>query len=312
MENKKILITGATGFIGKHTVDELLERGYKDITLIVRKSSNIEYFKDRKLKYVYADIADKESLDQIKDKIDIVIHAAGYVNNKDREGLWNINVEGTRNICQWAKDNNVERLVYLSSVAVISGNSDVPLKEGLPLKSTNLYGQSKLEAEIEARRFMDAGLSMVIVRPPMIYGPQEPHMTRLLLKMIKYRLLALPNGGKAMFHLSYVKNVTWFIAEAVSEDCLLNEAFFIADADVLTGHEVFAAFAKGLTVKEPKHLPNALTPIMTKLPFLGKKIKFFVKDRHYSIDKLRKVLKKEPPYKAQEVLVKTAKEWKWK
>lgn len=311
MLSKKILICGATGFIGKHTVDELLDRGYKDITLLVRKSSNTEYFKSKKLKFIYGDISDKESLNSIEDNFDIIIHAAGYVNNKKRDLLWKINVEGTRNICQWALDKKVSKLVYVSSVAVISGNTEVPLTEDLPLKSTNLYGQSKLEAEIVANEFMAKGLSMVIVRPPMIYGTHEPHMTKVLLKLIKWGVFMLPNSGRALFHLSYVKNIAWFLAEAICEDCLLGETFFIADNEVLSGKEVFGSFAKGLEVRSPHPLSERLTPMLIKLPFIGKRIKFFVKDRHYSIDKLKRILKKEPPFSAKESLEKTAKEWIW-
>lgn len=308
-KEKKILITGASGFVGRSLVLDLLDQGYANIYILVRNTSDISFLKEGSVKVLYGDVGDKESLFAIEDKFDVIYHCAGYVNNKDRDLLWRINVLGTENVCELAMAHNVERLIYVSSVAVISGNFDVPLNENLPYKATNLYGESKLEAERVAVNYMKGGLPMVIVRPPMIYGEDEPHMLSLLLSLIKKRIFFLPDKGQAKFHLAYVKNVSWFLAECLENSDVLGDTYFIADNEVLTGHETFAEMARVMGVKNPLRLPFWLTPLIVKLPVVGRSIKFFVKDREYSIDKLKNELGLKPPYSVYEGLENTVLHW---
>ena len=303
--NMRVLVTGATGFIGKNLVEDLLVCGFENLYVLVKETSDVSYLQTLSVKFVYADVGDRQSLFDIKESFDVVYHCAGCVNDKDRERLWKVNVEGTENICLFAKQQQVERLIYVSSVAVISGNFDVPLVEGLPYAATNLYGQSKLEGEEIAVRYRDEGLPMVIVRPPMIYGQDEPHMLKYIIKALRMNVLLMVNRGSARLHLGYVKNVSDFLVECGQNDKALGGVYFIADEEALMAAEVFKYIADGLGTRAPVLLPSFLTPFIVRIPKIGRRLKFFIKDRVYSLDKIKNELNYTPKYKASDMLIKT-------
>ena len=202
-----ILITGATGFIGRHLVKRLANEGKYNITCLIRTTSNIALLKPYNVEFIYADITDASALTKIKGDFDILYHCAALVYNDDPSTLDHINKVGTHNACELAYRLGVKRFVYLSSVAVVSGNDNVPLIEDLPYAATNKYGQSKIEAEKTVLEYRNKGVPTVILRPPMVYGPDEPHMMGALLKLLKYRLLPTINNGKNHLHMIYVENL---------------------------------------------------------------------------------------------------------
>jgi len=305
----RVLVTGATGFVGRNLVYELLDRGYTQIHVLARKTSDLSMFEHADVKVVYGDVTDALSLDAIGETFDAIVHCAGSVQNANAELLKRVNVEGSRNICEFAQKKNVKRLVYVSSVAVISGNHEVPLTEELPYAATNAYGRSKLEGERIALEYRQRYLPLVIVRPPMIYGEDEPHMFDKIMMLLKKGLLLLPNGGRSKLHLCYVRNVSWFLAECLTNHKALGGTFFVADPQILTGREVFGLLSDKVNCCDPVELPDWVTPCLTWLPFIGERIKFFAKDREYSIEKMHRELGLVPPYAARVSLAVTAHHW---
>lgn len=309
MKDKKILITGATGFIGRHLVEDLIDKGYnpKNIYAVVRRTSNINYLVKFHINFIYADISQEQEILSIDKDIDILFHAAAYVSSRNREYLFKVNVDGTKNVCNLARKLNVERFIYLSSVSVVSGNELNPLIEDLDFKHSNFYGESKIEAEKLVLQYRDESRKTVIIRPCMVYGPDEPHMQKLLLWMTKLWCFPLIDQGEKLFHLVYIKNVTFLLIEAMTNDKLLEGTFFVADEKVLTLKEVFNIWAKAINAFKPIVVPKKFTPFLIKLPFIGKKIKFFIKSRSYSIKKIKE-LGISLPYDAEKALFKSAKE----
>jgi len=301
-----ILITGATGFIGKNLVEGLFKKGRHTLFCFVRNSQKAKALEHFGGTFIYGDITQKTSLDKFLNyKIDVIFHTAGHVENKDPALLHRVNVLGSENICELALKLGVERLIHTSSVAIVSGNSQVPLTEGLPFKATNIYGESKIEGEKIVRKYREKGLRVVIVRPPIVYGEDEPHMLKLLLFITKHRLFPLIDKGKAKFHLGYVKNVAEAMIFLLNKKEALEGSFFVGDDEVLTVREVFDTLAKALGVKPLPNLPAWLKPIAISLPFIGRKINFFSKDRVYSLERI-KSLGFKSPYEARESLIKSA------
>ena len=300
-----ILITGATGFIGKNLVEGLFKEGGHTLFCFVRSSQKAKVLEPYQVKLIYGDITNKTSLDKLLNhKIDVIFHTAGYVESKDPTLLHRVNALGSGNICELALKLGVERLIYTSSVAVISGNTKTPLVEDLPFKATTIYGESKIEAEKVILKYREKGLNTVIVRPPMVYGEDEPHMLKVLLFITKYKLFPLINKGKAKFHLGYVKNVTEAMIFLLDKKEALKGSFFVGDEEVLTVREVFDTLARALKVKPLPNLPSWLEPTVISLPFIGRKLSFFAKDRVYSLERI-KSLGFRAPFKIRESLTKS-------
>ena len=301
-----ILVTGATGFIGGYLVRELLERGEFKVYCLVRNSKKAKPLLDLGAELIYGDITKFDSLEEIlKFKIDILFHCAGFVENRKRVLLHKTNVLGTENICKLAKELNTERMVYLSSVAVVSGNDCVPLHEDLPYKANNIYGESKIEAEKVVLNYRRKGLNVIIFRLPPVYGEAEPHLLKKIIYLLKLRMVPLINGGKNKLHLAYVRNVVQAILFSLDDKRFLEGTFFVADSEVLTTKEFFTILSKAVNVPSPRDIPKILSSFLYKLPFTRKKLGFFLKDRVYSTERIRN-LGFRPPYPARESLTKAA------
>lgn len=256
---------------------------------------------------IKANINDENLSSKLKQYgIDVIFHCAGSLDNKSRYLLNRINVEGTENVCRLALELNTERLVYLSSVAVVSGNQNIPLTENLPFCATNIYGESKLEAEKKVLEYRSKGLRVVILRPPMVYGPDEPHLSRLLLRLLRLRLLPLLRGGQSRFHLVYVENLVEAMIFSMDKEGFLEGAFFVADKEVLTTAQVFKIMSGAIGAKEPFMVGRKLEGLILRIPFVGKKLEFFAKDRVYSTQRIE-ALGFSCPYLARESLIKSAK-----
>jgi len=280
----KILITGATGFIGRHLVRELSQSEH-DIYCIVRDSKKFGILKPFGVNMIHEDINDIHDSDIAVD-FDVVFHCAGYVKNDSRERLYRSNVLATEHICEFALKRGIRRMVYLSSVAVVSGNVEVPLVEDLKYKATNIYGDSKIEAEKLVKGYRRKGLKSVILRPCAVYGEDEPHLLKLLLTALKLRCAPLVDNGGNRFHLVYIGNVVHALVFSISNDSMLEGEYFIADKEIMTAKEVFCIMAQAIGAKRPIELPGFLNPLFLKIPFVNRKIESLMKDRVYSTEKI--------------------------
>ncbi len=300
----KILVTGATGFIGRNIVEALRKDG-EEVYALVRKTSKIDFLQQQGVKFVYGDITDCDSLYAVTGKFDAVFHCAAYVNDKNWKKLLLVNVTGTENICRLCLRLEVRRLVYLSSVAVVSGHFQVPLLEDLPYSATNLYGISKIKAEEIIWNYRKKGLCSAILRPPMVYGEEEPHLFKFILFLLKHRLFPIIDGGRNKLHLGYVKNVAQAAVMALHNDDFLRGTYFVGDKEVLTIREICFVLARAISARKPLVLPEGLTPLLRNIPWLGRKIVFFIKDRIYDISRIEG-LGYKPGFKAEEALVRSA------
>jgi nucleoside-diphosphate-sugar epimerase len=276
---------------------------------LVRPTSNRQVLEGKAVRFIEADLSNEKSLEVLKKySIDVIYHCAGLVEDKDLHKLYKMNVAGTDNICKYALEQRIKRVIYLSSVATVSGNEQVPLTEDLPYSATNLYGLSKLEAESLVLEYRRHGLPVVIMRPAMVYGEGEPHALDKIMRLLQLRLLPMIDGGRHKMHMAYVHNVVHALLLALSEGRFLEGTFFIADNEVLSQREVFSILSRVVTKKDPVMLAHWITPILTHLPILGKKFRSFLKNRVYDISRL-KALGYAPEYTAQQGLQRTAEYW---
>ena len=187
MKNEKILITGASGFIGSFIVEEALRRGF-ETWAAVRKSSSREWLQDERIKFIELSLNSKEQLvEQLRGKdFDYVVHAAGVTKCLNRQDFRRINTEGTKNLAEALIELQMplKRFVYLSSLSIFGAiKEEQPyedIRESDTPKPNTEYGRSKLEAEqyldslgIANPQQQGKFLPYIILRPTGVYGPRE-------------------------------------------------------------------------------------------------------------------------------------------
>src|ERR1700678_540478 len=174
----KCFVTGATGFLGSHVARQLLARG-AELRLLVRATSRTENIADLPAERVVGDLRDVESLRKGMAGCEFVFHVAADYRlwARNRNELYESNVEGTRNILAAARDSGVRRVIYTSSVATMGfGNNGRLTDENSPVSLGNMIGdykRSKFMAEqlvIEAGR---AGQNVVMVNPSTPVGERD-------------------------------------------------------------------------------------------------------------------------------------------
>jgi nucleoside-diphosphate-sugar epimerase len=174
----KILITGGTGFLGAYIIKELIKKNYA--VRAIRRSNKLPSFLPAaifdKVEWVEGDVLDVVSLEDAMEGIDTIIHSAAVVsfNRKEKNQMFNVNVQGTANVVNVALEKNVQRLVYISSVAAlgrkVDGGEVNEEKKWEDTKANTHYAKSKYKAELEVWRGISEGLNAVILNPSTILG----------------------------------------------------------------------------------------------------------------------------------------------
>lgn len=180
---KNVLVTGADGFIGSHLVELLVKRGYKVTALAQYNSFNywgwLEDIDCRQdIRVISGDVRDPHFCKEITKDIDIVFHLAALIaipySYVAPDSYVDVNVKGTLNICQAAKENGVARVIHTSTSEVYGTAQYVPIDEKHPLQPQSPYSASKIGADAMAMSFYNAfELPVTVVRPFNTYGPRQ-------------------------------------------------------------------------------------------------------------------------------------------
>ena len=174
---EKILITGASGFIGSFIVEEALRRGF-DTWAAMRRSSKKDFLTDPRINFIELDLSSQERLtEQLRDhEFDYVVHAAGVTKCLDPKDFYRINTEGTKNLVNalLTLKMPLKRFVYISSLSIFGAIREKQpyeeIRETDTPKPNTHYGRSKLQAE----QWLDSiTFPYVVLRPTGVYGPRE-------------------------------------------------------------------------------------------------------------------------------------------
>lgn len=256
MTNKKLLITGANGFVGSHLVDDALDNGF-EVFAAVRKSSDLTFIQKEKVRLVFPDYGNVNGLISLLNEHGIthIAHVAGLTKGKNLTAYNNANAGITKALAEAATQLSqpILKFVFVSSLAVMGPSKDgQPLTEGQSCQPITFYGKSKLLAEQYLQQF--PSLPLTILRPTAVYGPREKDML-ILIKMVnrgwEFYL------GKAAQQLSfiYVKDLTRAILAAL-EPGHQGQIYHLSDG-VDYDRYAFASLAKQVLKRKTArlHLP---------------------------------------------------------
>jgi len=258
----KVLLTGATGFIGNHLVEAFKKDG-KDIRCLVRKDSKIGHCKQLGVELVYGDLLNKASLKEAFIGVDIIYHLAGKVFAHNDQDFFDINVTGTKNLLEVSVLNNIKKFIYFSSIAAVGPNMNgkTLLNEVSHCRPITAYGRSKYSAERLIKEFSyKYKLSSIIIRPPMVYGPgaQNCRSSRLF-QMIRRRNFFFIGDGRNIINTCYIDNLIHgiLLLDAKKENFEV-KIYCFADAEVLTLYDL----VKMIAVEEGVKLSKIHVPIL--------------------------------------------------
>jgi len=226
---ERVLVTGATGFIGSHLVDNLLSKGY-EVDALVRESSDLRWLHGKKIGLIRGDLAGEGGLPSL-DGFAHIYHLGGATRALRGRDFYLINQKGTERLIEAARNiRGLKRFVYLSSQAAAGPSTDERprTEEDIPCP-VSAYGESKLGGEGAVLSCRDR-FHVTILRPCAVYGPRDPYMLELF-RLISRGYVPLVGKGPMHFSFCYVDDLVQALLLCIRQDYSSGEIFFIADGE---------------------------------------------------------------------------------
>ena len=275
MKTASILVTGASGFVGKSLCAELFQQGHVIVAAVRSANTQIDDFE----RVIVGSIDSATDWSATLRNMDIVIHLAARVHVMDDSAVdplaefRKVNVEGTLHLALQSAKAGVKRFIFISSVKV-NGEQTVKNKSFTEFDTANpqdTYGVSKHEAEQGLKRIAEeTGMEVVIIRPPLVYGAGVKANFASMLKIIK-RGIPLPLGAihnKRSF--VYVGNLVSLILRCVDHPAAANQTFLVSDGHDISTTDLMRGCALALGVK-PRLLPVPQRLIEVCAALIGKR-----------------------------------------
>lgn len=301
-----ILLTGASGFLGKSLATRLITGGVASLTKVYRSTRNFEG----------TNSAVVETLDGNTDwstaliSQHLVIHTAAIAHILKIElvdpvaDYRRINVDGTLNLARQAAAAGVKRFIFISSIGV-NGNSNIqPFTEDDTPNPAELYAQSKWEAEQglwEIQR--ETGMEIVIIRPPLVYGPNAPGNFGSLMRWVE-KGVPLPLGSiHNQRSLIAVDNLVDLIITCIDHPAAANQVFLAGDGEIISTSDLLRGVAKAMG-KPSRLIPVPSSVLMLAATILGKRAvaQRLLGSLQVDISKARELLGWTPPISVEEGL----------
>ena len=334
--SKLIFITGGTGLVGSHAVEEALARGHR-VRALVRAGSDTAWLDRWGVEKVLGDLENPESLREGVEGADWVFNCAAKVGDwGELDDFRRLNVDALRLLLDASARARVSRFIHISSLGVYEGRDHHGTDEQTPpaLKSLDAYTRSKTEAEVLALAYVHPHpdglddlpyvrdqlaksegprptLPVAVLRPGFIYGERDRTVLPKLLERLRSPVFAYFGSGNQALNCIYVKNLVHAIFLAAESDAAVGQVFNLTDGARVSKREFVGTVARLAGIPEPRRkIPRWLARGLAKLlerrarrkksttpPLINQaRYKFLGLNLDYSIEKARRVLGYRPPY----------------
>lgn len=319
----KILVTGGTGFTGKALVRRLLDEGHQVVALDYQEGLKTEELRQWGAEVVIGTVTDKDVVQRCMEGVDIVQHLAAAFRELDVPHSFydEVNIEGTRNVLEAAKQAGVKKFIYCSTCGVHGNVDNPPADENAPINAADYYQQTKYKAEPVVLEYHRQGLPCVILRPAAIYGPGDPERFFMIFKRVNKGTFPMFGSGKTLYHPLYIDHLVDAFLLAQEEGKGDGEAYLIADEEYVGIEDLVTRTAKALGVKvKIPHYPilpliiaghiceKACKPFHIKPPIFPRRVDWYRQNRAFNINKAKRDLGYNPTISLDEGLRRTA-EW---
>lgn len=308
---KTYLITGGAGFYGSILKKELIKEGNFCVSIDLEKDD----YKNKKFVAIKGDIRDTATLDKIfsEYKFDAIFHCAALLAHevKNKDDLWTSNVDGTRNIVEYAIKNDCKKILFISSNCLWGRNFDNKVTEEETPNPIEIYGKSKWEAEkilLENKEKVNS----VIFRSPTIIDEGRLGLLSLLFEFIdENRKVPLVGDGNNKYQFIYAKDMVHAMKLALNYD--KTEIFNIGSDNVKTFNEVYKyVIEKAGSKSRLLHFPKGLMTLCMKICFLLRisplgpyQYKMISANFVFDTTKIKEKLKFSPTLSNEEMLFKS-------
>lgn len=323
----KTLVTGGTGFTGSHLVRRLLRDGHDVYVLDNARGLFHDELVKLGARIELGSVADRAVCEKAIRESDpeVVYHLAAAFRqlNVPKQFYWDVNVEGTRYLCEAAQRHGVRKFVYCSTQGVHGNIKNPPGDENSPIEPEDYYQYTKWEGERVVNDLVQrTGFDATTVRPTAIYGPGDPARFLMMFKRSLNGTFIMFGDGKTTYHPVYIDNlVDCFLLAA--EKGRKGEAYIAGDEHYYTLNELitYVGRSMGIDVKI-KHYPYwplylasavvefACMPLRITPPIFRRRAAWFKQVRAFSIDKAKRELGYRPRVGIEEGLAATAKWYK--
>jgi nucleoside-diphosphate-sugar epimerase len=247
-EGLRVLVTGASGFVGRAACETLAARGHDAVALVRRRGSE-----PAGARPVAGDLTDRGSLARAlaAERPDCVIHlAAEIASQRDERRIREVNVEGTRRLLEACEGAGAPRFVFASTVVTGDAKGAV-LDEDTPLPVETAYGRSKQEGE---RMVRESGLDGVVVRPSHVYGAGGWYLSEFVTRLRQPGRFAVIGKGDNWWDVVRVEDVASALVDA-AERAPAGAVYHVADDRPITFYDFIALTARSLGVGPPRRIP---------------------------------------------------------
>ncbi len=320
----RILVTGSTGFLGKHLIRKISQNHDLEIRALVRTSNQdiLDFLKDHNTEIFKGDITDKEACIQAGKDCEIIIHMAAFLSDWDPwKKFHEVNVRGAENILESAIKNKVKQFIFISTNDVYGFSHKTVITEDEKINPDNFgYCKSKAMAQIILQNGLkEAKIPLTILYPLWIFGPEDKTFIPGIIEILQGNI-AITIGKKTnLVPLTYVKNLVYYIEKAIGNSTAYNRGYFIGLEEKVLWKDFYQFFIDSLGFK-PKfiRLPRWfglciagliefwywILPLKSRPPITRYVIKNFGNRVIYSTEKVRKDLG-PPPYNLEKSMKET-------
>ncbi len=249
----KVLVTGAAGFIGRRLVSELLTSGFDVIASMRKHSKSID---QGVVQRIDGEITPQNNWTQTLKGVSNIVHLAARAHVlKDSSSdplaeFRKTNVHGTLNLAAQAAKNGVKRFIFISSIGVNGNQSARPFTINDPPNPVEPYAVSKFEAESGLRQIADeTGMELVIIRPPLVYGPGAPGNFGRLVRLVQKGMfipLGKVNNRRSLVALD---NLVDLILTCLEHPAAAGQIFLVSDGEDLSTPELIRKIARTMGKK---------------------------------------------------------------
>ena len=314
LRGKRILVTGATGFIGRRLAERLAQEEGAEVTGVSRRPELARPLLEAGVAYEAADVTEYETFDQLLAGQEIVFNLPVASGTTSEEVSCRVNVAAVEHLVRKAAELGVERVVHFSSMAAY-GPPDQPfMSETLALDTEQeaRYGRTKALGDIRALQAgREVGQDVTVIRPGQVFGPRGRSWTINLFKLIKRGVPVIFGDGTGHAHLIYIDNLIDGLILAATRPEAAGEAFNFVDQS-LPWRE-FLGYYGDMCGKRPRRLRLGLARIALGLvkPFIGRAestdalLAYYTNSSVYSMDKAEQLLGYRPRVSIEEGMART-------